>query len=1082
MLSLRAGLAAIALTLATVVAGLAAPPRPADLRCECLVNPPAIDIPQPRLSWVIPPLEPPGRGLQQAAYQLQVASSAARLTSGQSDLWESGRIDTDQSVHVRYAGVPLASGQECHWRVRVWDEHGNESPWSEPARWAMGLLEPGDWRGSWIGKDEPVPPSALTGGNWIWYPEGNPAAAAPVGERFFRRLFEIPKKTVVQSARLLVAGDNEFTAFVNGRPVGRGASFQTASVFDVAGLLRPGTNVVAILVRNAGDAPNPAGLLARIEATSTTGQRAELVTDESWRVSRTAAERWERAEYNDGGWSQAKVLGPVGMAPWGPVNGPEDRRLPARYLRKDFVVGKPVRRATAHLSGLGLSELYLNGRKVGDHVLSPGLTEYTKRVFYVTHDVTEMVKRGRNCAGVILGNGRFFAPRVGVPATTRTYGFPKLLLQIEIEHTDGSKTQVVSDSSWRLTAEGPIRANNEYDGEDYDARKELRGWAEPGFDDSAWEHPQSVAPPGGRLVAQPMNPIRVVRVLPATSHREVSPGVWVYDFGQNFVGWCRLTVQGEAGTTISLRHAESVNSDGTLYLANLRDAKVTDTYTLRGGGEERYEPRFTYHGFRYVEISGYPGQPTLGALEGRVVNDDLETAGEWSCSNPMLDRILQNVRWGVQGNYRSLPTDCPQRDERQGWLGDRSQGSKGETFLFDTAALYAKWVQDMADAQQDNGAMPDVCPPYWPIYSDNVTWPASTVLIPGHLYTQYGDPASLERHYASMRKWMDHMMGFIQDDLMPRDTYGDWCVPPEDPKLIHSQDPARKTHPTILATSYYVHCLNLMTQYAGMLGQTDDAARYRALAVRLTSALNTRFYDAQGGYYDNGSQTSCVLPLALGLVPDAMQPRVFTQLVNQITSQSRNHIGTGLVGGQWLMRTLTVHGRADLAYSLAANRTYPSWGYMVDRGATTIWELWNGDTADPAMNSGNHVMLVGDLVIWMYECLAGIQSDPEHPGFKRILMKPHPVGDLTFVKATHRSPYGLISSEWRCDEGGRFVWRVAVPPNSTAMIHVPAGPNQQVTEGGKPIGSAEGLREVARQDGRVVIEATSGTYAFEVTR
>jgi alpha-L-rhamnosidase len=327
-------------------------------------------------------------------------------------------------------------------------------------------------------------------------------------------------------------------------------------------------------------------------------------------------------------------------------------------------------------------------------------------------------------------------------------------------------------------------------------------------------------------------------------------------------------------------------------------------------------------------------------------------------------------------------------------------------FLFHNAALYGKWVQDMADAQLDTGGVPDVCPAYWPIYSDNVTWPASTVLIPGHLYTQFGDTTVLERHYPSMRRWMDYMTGFIQDDLMPRDTYGDWCVPPEDPALIHSQDPTRKTHPTILATSYYVHCLNLMTQYAGLLSRADDATRYRALATRLTVALNARFYDAQRGYYDNGSQTSCVLPLALGLVPEGQDARVFAQLVSKISGDSRNHIGTGLVGSQWLMRTLTAQGRVDLAYTLAANRTYPSWGYMVDQGATTIWELWNGDTADPAMNSGNHVMLVGDLVVWMYECLAVIQLDPEHRGFQTHSMEPHPVGDRRTSRLRTVRPMG----------------------------------------------------------------------------
>jgi alpha-L-rhamnosidase len=559
-------------------------------------------------------------------------------------------------------------------------------------------------------------------------------------------------------------------------------------------------------------------------------------------------------------------------------------------------------------------------------------------------------------------------------------------------------------------------------------------------------------------------------------------------------------VRGKAGTQVTLRHAETLRPDGSLYLDNLRGARVTDTYILNGRGSELYEPRFTYHGFRYVELRGFPGRPDADTLTACVVHDDLEPAGEWSCSQPLLNRLYENIRWGVRGNYRSLPTDCPQRDERQGWLGDRSEGAKGEAFLFRTAPLYSKWIQDMADAQREDGSVPDVCPPYWPIYSDNVTWPGSAVTIPGHLLVQFGDSAVIERHYPGMRRWVEHMASFIQEDLMPRDNYGDWCVPPEDPKLIHSQDPLRQTHPTILGTTGFVHCLRLLAGYAERLGKADDARRYRDLAGRLRTALNAKFYDAAKGYYDNGSQTSCVLPLALGLAPEGQQERLFDHLVGKITGETRSHIGTGLVGGQWLLRTLSDHGRADLAYTLATNRTYPSWGYMIDQGATTIWELWNGNTADPAMNSGNHVMLVGDLLIWMYERLAGIQSDPVRPGFKHIVMRPTPVGDLTQVKATHRSPYGLIASEWRVERDpvprdtrtlekhgligsgivfSTFRWEVTVPPNTSATLHLPTGPRGSITEGGKPAAEATGLKSLGLEGGWASFEAAPGRYSFE---
>ncbi|MBI2929336.1 MAG: family 78 glycoside hydrolase catalytic domain [Verrucomicrobia bacterium] len=1071
---------------------------PTELRCEYRAAPLGIDAARPRLSWVLRADSERHRGLRQTAYQVIVATSAKKLATSEGDLWDSGQVQSDQSIHVQYAGQPPRSGQECFWKVRVWDQQGKASAWSQPAKWTMGLLKPTDWKGQWIGKDEVEKPSTLAGTQWIWFPEGKPEATAPVGTRWFRRVVNVPEGRVIKRAQALMTADNEFVLNVNGKLVGSGNNFHAAADFDVTGALRAGANVLAVLAKNAGESANPAGLVGLLRVEFAQGEPLIVATDESWRASNKEATGWEQPGFDDSGWVAAQKLGPVGMAPWGEVSGSEDRRLAARWLRKEFQVERKVRRATAYVSGLGLSELYPNGKKVGDHVLSPGLTEYPKRVFYVTHDVTGHVKRGANALGVVLGNGRYFAPRLKVPTETRTYGYPKLLLQLNLEFEDGSTTSVVSDESWKLTTDGPIRANCEYDGEEYDARMELDGWAEPGFDDAKWEKVQLVSsgdgtPPQMRvgaevaqlgplfrnanMSAQMIEPIRVTETLKPISVTEQSPGVWIFDFGQNMVGWCRLRVRGPRGTEVTLRHAETLRPDGSLYLDNIRSAKVTDTYILRGQGTETWEPRFTYHGFRYVELKGFPGRPDRSTLEGRVVNDDLELAGDWSCSNPLLNRIYRNIFWGVRGNYRSIVTDCPQRDERQGWLGDRSSESKGETYLFNTAALYGKWLQDMADAQKDNGSVSDVCPAYWPFYSDNVTWPSSTVIIPGALLDQFGDSGLIERHYPSMKKWVDYMAGFIKDDVMPRDTYGDWCVPPEDPKLIHSKDPLRKTHGTIMGTTYFFHCCQLMARYATLLGQSDDAQHYRGLAARLKAGFNKTFLKPDGSQYDNGSQTSCVLPLAFGLVPDEHRSRIFSRLVDKITGETKNHIGTGLVGGQWLMRTLSDNGRADLAYTLASNRDYPSWGYMVENGATTIWELWNGDTADPAMNSGNHVMLVGDLVIWLYEYLAGIRPDPEQPGFKHIVMKPHAVGDLTWVKARHRSPYGLIASEWK-QEGDAFKWNITVPPNTTATVYVPARDLTRVTESERPIKSVRQVKFLRMEEEHALFAVGSGRYQF----
>ena len=407
--------------------------RPADLRCEYLENPQGIDATQPRLSWILESKARSARGQRQTAYQVVVASSRKQLDANAGDLWDGGKVESDRSVHVRYAGKPLASHQECFWKVRVWDDAGKVSAWSEPALWTMGLLQQSDWNGKWIGLDGVEQTSALTGTDWIWFPEGQPEKSAPVATRYFRRVLTLPPDRAIKRAQLLVAADNEGTVFVKGQQVGLANSFKAATEIDLATHLRPGRNVLAVSVKNAGSDPNPAGLVALLRIEFGRAEPLVVITDSSWKTSDKETSGWNSVAFDDAAWAAAKRLGPVGMEPWKEVSGPEERRLPARWLRKEFAVEKKVRRATAHFSGLGLSELYLNGRKVGNHVLSPGLTEYPKRVFYVTFDVTKQLKRGANAVGVVLGNGRYFAPRHKVPTETRTYGFPKVLLQIHIE-------------------------------------------------------------------------------------------------------------------------------------------------------------------------------------------------------------------------------------------------------------------------------------------------------------------------------------------------------------------------------------------------------------------------------------------------------------------------------------------------------------------------------------------------------------------------------------------------------------------------------------------------------------------------
>jgi len=1044
------------------------------LKCEYRRDPAGIDTIEPRLSWRLVSGE---RGVKQTAYQVLVASAEENLTEDAADLWNSGKVESDQSVHVEYAGGPLVSRQPCFWKVRVWDGDGAVTPWSAPAFWSMGLLDPADWEGEWIGLDSGRIPNPPVPGNWIWYPEDEPATSAPVGVRYFRKTFRIPSGVMVEKGVCYAAADNSFKLFVNGSEAGHGSDFHTATEMDVTDSLRPGENVVAVSAENHGDANNPAGLLASVSVSLSNGEAVEVIADDSWKVAETEQPGWNAAGFDDAAWKNARMLGPNGMAPWGQVTAQKEPDMPARLVRREFDAKPGITRATAYVSGLGVFELYVNGERIGDQVLAPACSEYDKRVFYMTFDVTENLREGANALGVLLGNGRYFSPRVTWD-WARTYGYPKLLLQLEVEHDDGSVQRIASDGSWKLSTEGPIRANNEFDGEVYDARMEIPGWTKPGFDDTAWRSVEMVDAPGGVMSAQMQEPIRITETLKPKSISEPFPGVYVYDMGQNMVGWCRLKVNGPAGAQIQLRHAEVLKDDGSLYLANLRSAKVTDTYILKGGGPETYAPRFVFHGFRFVELTGYPGTPDLDTIEGCVVHDDVPRAGIFETSNPLLNQIHENVVWGTRGNYRSMPTDCPQRDERQGWLGDRSEESRGETYLFQVAPLYAKWVQDMDDAQRESGSVPDVCPSYYPFYNDNVTWPSSFIIVPGALYDQYGDIRVLERHYDGMKQWIDYMTQFIEDGIIAKDSYGDWCVPPEDPILIHSKDPKRKTNAPVIATAYFYRDLDLMAGYADLLDMPEDAKGFRALAEEMKAAFNKRFLNVDQHDYDNGSQTASLLPLAFGMVPAEQITSVFDTLVDKIVVGTNGHVGTGLIGGQWLTRVLSDGGRPDVVYTLATQTDYPSWGYMIENGATTIWELWNGNTADPAMNSHNHVMLVGDLMMWFYEYLGGIRPDPAAPGFKQIELKPVPIEGLDHVRATHESLYGTIASAWK-HTGNTFQWTVTVPPNTTATAHVPTSDAASVKDGGVPLTDAPGLSAIREGDGAVVCSLESGTYVFE---
>lgn len=748
-------------------------------------------------------------------------------------------------------------------------------------------------------------------------------------------------------------------------------------------------------------------------------------------------------------------------------------RLSARYFRKEFQTHKRPTKATLYICGLGVYKLYINGKVIGQQELAPTPTDYRKEVKYNTFDVTDKINKGKNAIGIILGNGRFFHMRRSEP-----FAYPKLIAQMEIDYQDGSKEYVLSDESWKVTAQGPIGANNEYDGEEYDARREMPRWNQTDFDDTVWLPVDMTTAPEGKLSAQINANIRVMDTIAPINIRQQNENTYILDMGQNFSGRLRMKVKGKKGVQVTLRFAEFLNEDGTVNLDNLRGGLATDKYILKGDGTEIWEPCFAIHGFRYVEITGYPGKPSLTDFEGHVLYDEMKQTGHFETSDTLINQIYHNAYWSIRSNYRGMPTDCPQRTERMGWTGDRAIGSYGESFLFDNNNLYDKWVHDIRITQREDGSVSDIAPSYWSSYTDNMTWPGTYLTVAKMLYTQYGNIRPIKEHYDSMKKWLYYMRDtyLTPDHIMPRDVYGDWCTPPEIFMANDPQSPNLVTDKAVIGTSYYYYMLKLMSYFAELLNKEEDRKEFEAQADTVRKAFHTKFFDSERLAYTNNTVTTNLLSLTFGLVPDEYRKTVFNNLTQLIEQTFKGHISTGVIGCQWLMRGLTENGRPDLAYNMLQKTDYPSFGYMIKKGATTIWEHWNGDGMEKWIDSQNHVMLLGDLLIWFYENIAGIKTDTNYPGFKRVIMKPLLIKQLNFVNCSYHSIHGRIESSWKKDENS-FQWIINIPANVTATIYIPTSRPNEITESGKILHEA-GIKVTKTEGDYAVCEIGSGEYKF----
>ncbi|MFT3788116.1 MAG: glycoside hydrolase family 78 protein [Tepidisphaeraceae bacterium] len=741
------------------------------------------------------------------------------------------------------------------------------------------------------------------------------------------------------------------------------------------------------------------------------------------------------------------------------------------HLRKPFMLTKSVKSARLYVTALGLHEFHLNGKPVSDARFAPGRTEYRKRVPYHVYDVTSLLAKGENVAGAMLGDGWYCGHLHSDPR--QTYGDrPRLLAQLEVTFDDGSTQVITSDSTWRA-GEGPIRQSDMLMGEDYDARLEINGWSAAGFNDSSWRPVVTFADPGIELSAAIAPPtVRTQEIKPITPPKaSANKRRHIYDLGQNMVGHIRLRVRdSKPGQTIDLRYTEMLDKDGKPYTTALRSARATDHYTTRGSAEETYEPRFTFHGFRYIEVRDYPGRnPQQDDLVGVVVHSDCPTTGTFECSDPMLNQLQRNITWSQRGNFLDIPTDCPQRDERLGWTGDAQVFIRTAAFNMDVSRFFAKWVLDVQDAQFEDGHVPSVVPHVTSIHHEGgPAWADAAVICPWVLYLCYGDARVLSDRYGMMQKfvaWLERECGptFIRcDERWKWKGYGDWLS-------INADTPA-----DLIGTAFYAYVADLMSRIATVLGRKEDATKYAKLFENVCNAFCKRFVTPDG-LIAAQTQTAYVLALHFNLLPVNLREKVANALVANIKARGM-HLSTGFVGTPYLNHVLTNAGRHDVAYALLLQKTFPSWLYPITQGATTMWERWDGWTHekgfhDAGMNSYNHYAF-GAVGEWMYSVVAGIDLDPSMPGYKHIRFNPTPGGGLTWARASLESLYGKIECGWKLN-GETLSVEVLVPPNTTATLGLPTTDAASITE-------AQGTVKVQRVDnGRAVVELEAGRYSFK---
>jgi alpha-L-rhamnosidase len=1042
---------------------------PKNLRVEYQHNPLGIDVMEPRLFWEVNDLR---RGAVQSAYQILVSSSVEKLETDEADIWNSGKVESDQSAHVVYSGSKLQSRKNYYWKVKTWDDSGKASAYSMPANWEMGILSENEWSANWIGNeifvDSKKEENKWKWTQWFWHPT-EIGINTPV---YFRKKVIIPASKKVTSAIMRLTADNKFTAYFNDTELGSGKSWQNIYDFDVTDKIK-NENIIAIDAANT--AGNVCGLLFSIKISFDDGNEIYIGADKDtkdWKTSNKKFSNWTKLAFNDSKWGKIKLLGDYETGQWEKVDEQDEYIAPRPILvRNEIKIEKSIKSARAYVTGLGGYVMHINGERVGDAVFTPGWTHYPKRIQYQTYDVSDMLNEGENAIGAVLGNLWWSSGLGWRGSISYSKGPLSFFAQVTVDYQDGSSQTFITDKNWK-THDAPIISTTLYGGEFYDARQEEEGWSKVDFDDSKWVPVNVHAKEKGKLVAQQGPLLRVTKEIEPVNITSPSKGVYIFDMGQNFAGWAKLKVKGERGTTVQMRFAETLKPDGNVYRDNLRKAEATDTYILKGDGEEEWQPDFTYHGYRYVEVTGYPGEPLLDALKGLVANSDAPNIGEFSCSNELLNKIQHNILWGQASNMYSVPTDCPQRDERLGWMGDAQAFAPTSSYNMEMINFFNKWMRDITDSQDDDGAVHDVNPVIVVKGPAAPGWGDAVFVVPWVMYKYYGDKRILEENYDAIVAWVDYMKSKSKGNLYEKSGYGDWVA-------------AEKSPSEPIGSAYYFYGAKMVSTIAGLLRKDEDERKYKELSEKIAEAFNRKHFNSAKNTYTGNTQTANLIPLNFGIVPKEHKKEVAASIAENVIAKD-NHLTTGFLGVSLLLPTLSDYGYNDLAFKVATQKTYPSWGYTVEKGATTIWELWNGDTEGPDMNSRNHFAL-GACGEWYYGYLAGIKPSSDSPGFKKIILSPMPAKDLDWVKADMKTAYGIVSSYWERREN-IIEFNFIVPANTSAEFHLPfLGQEIRsvkendvfVYQNGKTI-SRNGLKLIKTNDDEAIVSLAAGVYHFIV--